>query len=156
MSREEAFGDDCFCCQECGTLFRTPLYTISSEFERSHFYDGERIPEIQIRGAEAIASCCSLECLGKQRDKILLSENVRATYPGIGPVEHCSRCGEMVDATQFHLTWVEEVAACQWGKSLQIQPQDARTLAVLCISCCPTKESTQQSRASMDRRPNNQ
>lgn len=138
MSQTEECGDACCYCDECGVQFRTPFYTISSQKERTEFYDGGRLPEIAVSRSESVATCCSYQCLEKQREKILAAENIRPNYPGIDPTESCGRCGGEVITEQFHRTWVEEVAECQWEPDLgDIRPIEVTTLAVLCSSCDP-------------------
>lgn len=139
MPKDQDWGDNCFSCQECSKLFRSPLFTVASGYEKVFFYDEERMPEIETENSESIGTFCSIQCLEVQRGKILANEGVCATYPGIGPVERCSRCGKSMDTTIPHKTWVEEEAICEWDASgdYSVQPIEVRTLAMVCQDCLP-------------------
>jgi len=63
-------------------------------------------------------------------------QNVRATYPDIGPIELCSRCGKPVDMTKFHLTYVESILEQEWER-MSASVLESVVLAVLCNACSP-------------------
>lgn len=140
MTTEDEWGDECFFCDACGKRFRTPLYDISREFEQTFFYQEPRSPEIEVLGAESIANYCSASCREQKRDELLHQERVRATFPGIGPVESCSRCGGAVDMTKLHLTYVQMNTTQDWDR-LIADVLDAQTLAVVCQDCHPVPSS---------------
>ena len=132
----ENWGNEAFFCDECGEIFRSPLFCVTRAFECMHFYEAPRQPEAEVTFADAIANYCSSECLNKNRDRILERDGVKLTFPGPGPIELCSRCGSPVDMTCFHKTWSEEESICCWGESLSsIQPLNVQLLAVACQGC---------------------
>lgn len=138
MNEAEDWGDNFYSCMVCEKHFRSPLFSISRGYERTIFFDGDRMHEVEPIDSEGIGSYCSAECLNQDRDKLLLQENVRATFPGIGPIEVCSRCGNPVDMVQIHLSWTEEELNCQWGQFIDVlQPIYVRSLAVVCQQCAP-------------------
>ena len=139
MSQEEDWKDECFYCDTCNKRFRSPLYDVSKEFERTIFFQEPLLPEVEIIGAETIAGFCSPGCRDKKRNHLLKREKIRATYPGIGPVESCSRCGAPVDMTNFHLTYIELDTTQDWDSSLfgVEMINDPVTLAVVCQKCEP-------------------
>lgn len=138
MTREEDWGEDCFYCNTCGKRFRSPLYDVGKEFAQTFFYKEPRPPEIEVMGAETIANYCSPACRGRSRDQLLLQDKVRATFPGIGPVETCSRCGGLVDMTKFHLTYVQTDTTQDWGRPMfGVGVLRTETLAVICQECEP-------------------
>lgn len=140
MSQEEDWKDECFYCDTCNKRFRSPLYDVSKEFERTIFFEEPLMPEIDVIGAETIAYFCSPSCRDMKRDHLLTQEKIRATYPGIGPVEPCSRCGAPVDMTKYHLTYVEMDTTHDWDRALFGAKiiSDPVTLAVVCQKCEPT------------------
>lgn len=118
-------------------------------YERTHFFDGEQMPEVETIDSEGIGAYCSATCLNQDRDKLLVKENVRATFPGIGPIEVCSRCGRPVDMAQFHLSWTEEEFNCQWGQFIDVlQPIYYQSLAVVCQQCAPLSTAARQEEMS--------
>ncbi len=140
MTQEDEWKDECFYCDTCNKRFRSPLYDVSKEFERTIFFEDPLLPEVEIIGAETIAGFCSPTCRDKKRDYLLQQEKIRATYPGIGPVEPCSRCGAPVDMTNFHLTYIEMDTTQDWNRTLfGVEViNDPVTLAVVCQKCEPT------------------
>lgn len=143
MSTDHDWGDNCFSCQECGKVFRNPLFTLACGYEEVIFYEDGGLPEIETSSSESIGTFCSLTCLEQQRNEILKNENVGATCPGIGPVEKCARCGESMDTTRPHKTWLEEHSICHWDASgdFSIQPFEVRTLARVCQDCLPRENA---------------
>lgn len=139
MTHEDYWGDNCFYCDTCGQRFRSPLYDVSKEYERTIFYEEPLLPEIEIIGAETVAYFCSPSCRDKKRDHLLIQEKIRATYPGIGPVEPCSRCGAPVDKTNYHLTYIEMDTTQDWDRALfGVEViKDPVNLAVVCQKCEP-------------------
>jgi hypothetical protein len=137
--RETNPGDDnCYGCMVCEKPFRSPLFSISRQFERIIFYEDDRLPEGEVIAAEGIGTYCSQQCLDNSRDKMLAEEKVRATFPGPGPIETCSRCNGPVDMTRFHLVWTEEEMADEWGEFMSVaRPLWATDLAVVCDQCAP-------------------
>lgn len=149
MSEAEDWGDNFYTCMVCEKHFRSPLYEISRGYERTIFFDGDQIPVVEPAGSEGIGTYCSAACLNQDRDKLLLKENVRATFPGIGPIEVCSRCGKPVDMVQFHLSWTEEELNCQWGPFIDVlQPINVQSLAVVCQQCAPLNAAAIQEERS--------
>ena len=125
-------------CMACLKPLGTPQFFISRAYERTIFYSNGRYPEIEIMAAEAIGSYCSGKCLNFEKIAILIRENVRSTFPGIGPVESCSRCGRPVDMTRFHRTWTESEEEITRGEYIEIsKPLSVTTLAVACRNCEP-------------------
>lgn len=139
ISEYDEHDDDCFYCDACNKRFRSPLYDVTKDFERTIFFDEPLIPEIDIMGAESIAYFCSPSCRDKKRDQLLTQEDIRATYPEIGPIESCSRCGAPVDMTEFHLAFVEMDTTHDWDRPLLGAKviNDPVTLAVICQKCEP-------------------
>lgn len=128
--------DNAFYCMACNKPFHSPLYSITRSSEQMHFYPGERLPEAEVLFAESVGDYCSQACLDLNRARLLNSNNVRATYPGPGPIESCSRCSNPVDMSSPHWTWTEEKADVAWENGIeQIQPTAANLLAVLCKDC---------------------
>lgn len=149
MSEAEDWGDNFYTCMVCEKHFRSPLYEIARGYERTIFFDGDRMPEVEPIDSEGIGTYCSIGCFNQDRDKLLVKENVRATFPGIGPVEVCSRCGKPVDMAQFHLAWTEEKLNCQWGQFIDVlQPIYAQSLAVVCQQCVPFSRATVEQKTS--------
>jgi len=69
---------------------------------------------------------------------VLDQANVRATYPDIGPIEVCSRCGGPVVMTDLHLTYVEEeVDFGSNSSTFDVNVLDTQVLAVVCQKCAP-------------------
>jgi len=136
MSDEDLWGENCFYCMVCERPFRSPLFSITRSVEQMVFYPGERLPEADVLSAESIGDYCCQTCLNHDRNRLLMNEGVRATFPGPGPIETCSRCSRPVDMAQPHMTWTKEVAAVNWGQSLEtLQPTSAQLLAVKCLGC---------------------
>lgn len=133
----DEWRNDTYFCMTCGTPFRSPLFDIAKEYERTIF-SGEIIyPEVEVIGSEGIGQYCSEACRSKSRDALLLKENVHATFPDIGPIELCSRCAEPIDMTLFHLTYVESTITGDWDSSI-VDSSNVVTLAVVCNKCAPT------------------
>lgn len=136
ISNENRWDENCFYCMVCERPFYSPLYSITRTVEQMVFYPGERPPEADVLSSESTGDYCCQTCLNRDRDRLLMNEGVRVTFPGPGPIETCSRCGRPVDMTQPHMTWTEEVAAVTWGQSLEtLQPTSAQLLAVKCLRC---------------------
>ncbi|MCK9381767.1 MAG: hypothetical protein M0P95_11990 [Sulfuritalea sp.] len=131
----EKWGDEAYFCDACEKPFRTPMFDISKGYERT-IYDGNRMPEVEIIGSGTIAQYCSDPCRVKKISAVLAKENVRATYPDIGPVEACSRCGKPVDMTKFHLTYVDSDTEQDWDRMCATVTKTV-VLAVLCDACAP-------------------
>lgn len=149
MIDADEWGDYFYACMVCETHFRSPLYEIARGYERTIFFDGDRMPEVEPISSNGIGIYCSAACLNQDRDKLLVKENVRATFPGIGPIEVCSRCGRPVDMAQFHLSWTEEELSCQWGQFIDVlQPIYVQSLAVVCQQCAPLSTSAIQEERS--------
>lgn len=145
--------DNAFYCMGCNKPFHSPLYSITRSNEQMHFYPGERLPEAEVLFAESIGDYCSQACLDLNRDHLLKSHQVRSTYPGPGPVESCSRCGNPVDMSRPHWTWTEEMADVVWGQGIeQIQPTEAHLLAVLCRKCDLNSDQSLESNKRIEER----
>lgn len=138
-STPEEWGDDAYFCATCGARFRSPSFDIAREFERTIFYEHGRDPEVEIIGSETIGQFCSEHCRSESRDALLRKEDVRATHPGIGPLEFCSRCKAPVDMTRFHLTYVEYSLSGDWG-SMVAHTSDVVPLAIVCNKCVPPQQ----------------
>lgn len=112
------------------------MFDVTKEYERTIFHENDNLPEVEIIGAVAIGQYCSKACRDHARDDLLLRENVHATYPNIGPIEPCSRCGKPVDMTKFHLTYVESILEQEWAR-MSANVLESAVLAVLCNACSP-------------------
>lgn len=140
MTKEENWGDDCFCCHACGKLFRSPLYDVTREYERTEFYSEPRMPEVEIMGAETIRNYCSAICRDSGRQEFLRQERIRATFPDIGPIESCSRCNGPVDMTEFHLTYIQTLTEQNWERPMfGVEVLDVKTIAAVCQKCEPIR-----------------
>lgn len=127
--------DDAYYCMVCNSPFQSPLFSITKSEERMHFFGGERLPEAEVLFAEGIGTYCSKSCLKQDRDRLLQSEHVKATFPGPGPIESCSRCGAPVDMCESHDTWTQEQDVAIDGALDVLLPIDAVVLAVACRNC---------------------
>lgn len=132
----EGWGDEAFFCETCGKPFRTPMFDVAKEYDRTIFQENDRLPEVEIIGSIEIGQYCSKGCRDRARGDLLLRENVHATYPDIGPIELCSRCGTPVDMTKFHLTYVESILEQEWER-MSASVLESVVLAVLCNACSP-------------------
>jgi len=128
------WGDDAYFCETCGRPFRYPLYDTAKEFERTIFHTGDIRPEVEIIGSEGIGQYCSSSCRDQARRGLLQREAVRVTYPGIGPIECCSRCSAPVDMTKFHLAYVESVIDGEWDR-MSVNVRESAVVAILCNGC---------------------
>lgn len=128
------WGDEAYFCESCGKPFRYPLFDVAKEFERTIFQGDDSPPEIEIIGSEGIGNYCSNVCRDQARNSLLQRENVRATYPGIGPVERCSRCAAPVDMAKFHLAYVESVLDGEWDR-MAVSVLDTAVVAIVCNRC---------------------
>lgn len=138
MTKKDDWGEECFYCDACGTRFRSPLYDIGNEFDQTLFFVEPRLSEIEVMGAKTIANYCSPRCRDRKRDELLQREKVRMTFPGIGPVEACSRCGMPVDMTKPHLTYLQMDTAHDWDRpNFGVSVLGADTLAIVCQGCEP-------------------
>ena len=133
-SDSEGWGDEAYFGEACGKPFRYPSLDVVKEFERTTFFDEGKLPEVEIVGSIAIGQYCSAECRQQARGRLLQQENVRATYPDIGPVEACSRCAAPVDMSKFHLAYVESVIDGEWGR-MSVSALESIVLAVVCNTC---------------------
>lgn len=135
----ENIDENAFHCMVCNTTFHSSLYSITRSNEQMHFYPGERLPEAEVLFAESVGEYCSQACLDLSRDLLLKSYGVRSTHPGVGPIESCSRCNDLVDMSSPHWTWTEEKADVVWGNGIeQFNPTATTLLAVLCKQCDST------------------
>lgn len=142
MSEENAWGDECFYCDDCGKAFRSPLFNICRSVEKMHFQEEPCLPEAEVLYSEAITNSCCSDCLGKARQRVLTEDSLTATFPGPGPIESCSRCAKPVDMTKPHKTWTEEESTCFWSSSLDgITPINVEVLAVTCQQCDGSAEA---------------
>ena len=144
----ESLGDNEYECFTCRRVFRTPVFDISREWERTHFNDG--IPSVEIKGSYGLECYCSRACVDARRQLVMASEGVPIRRPGIGPVETCAKCGAPVDMAEFHLTYVESQAVSMGDRTLDTI--DVDYLAVLCRQCRPMEStaSTLQQKTSTD------
>jgi hypothetical protein len=126
------WGDDAFFCDTCDKPFRYPQFDTAKEFERTIF--NSDLPEVEIVNSEGIGQYCSSSCRDQARSDLLQRENVRATYPDIGPIEFCSRCSAPVDMTKFHLAYVESVFDGEWDR-MSVNVLEATVVAILCNVC---------------------
>lgn len=151
MSNDNDWADECYFCYTCNKAYRSPNFTISRGFERTIFFDGDRIPEIEPIGVEVLEGYCSQSCLDARRDEVLKQEGVRITFPGIGPIESCSRCGGPVDMARLHRAWTEDQSIEEWGAHISIaQVVNAQTLAVACQKCAPPPSSRRAKEKEID------
>ena len=140
MSKNDIGEANCQACNVCEQPLGNPQFGISRQFERTIFSKNDDLDEVEVIDSNEIRAYCSSECLNKNRDLLLAQENVRASYPGIGPVESCSRCGRPVDMTRFHMAWVEDEVEIQ---GYEATPINAEVLAVACDQCVPPSRATQ-------------
>lgn len=126
------WGDDAYFCETCGKPFRYPLFDTAKEFERTIF--NSDLPEVEIVNSEGIGQYCSSVCRDRARSSLLHRENVRATYPELGPIECCSRCSAPVDMTRFHLAYVESVLDGEWDR-MSVNVLETTVVAILCNGC---------------------
>lgn len=125
-----------FVCDCCGVGFQSPLISVSFAEERTHFFREGHLPEVEISGAEMIATYCSEDCFSLSYRNLLAAVRIHDANPGIGPIEQCSCCGAAVDMTEFHLAWTFERCDCQWGSDLLfVQPREVLSLAIICTEC---------------------
>ena len=136
VENPESWGDEAFFCETCGKPYRTPMFDVAKEYERTIFQEANRLPEVEIIGSVEIGQYCSSACRDRARSDLLLRENVRPTYPDIGPIESCSRCGLPIDMTKFHLAYVESILDQEWGR-MSASVLESVVLAVLCNACAP-------------------
>lgn len=138
MTKDNKWEDDCFICDVCDTSFCSPLYDISKQFARTIFYEEPRPSEIDIIGSKTIVTFCSPGCRDRHRDQLLQQEKIRAAFPGIGPIEICSRCNGPVVMTSFHLAYVEmDTEHDRARKIFGTEVNYVRVLAVVCQNCEP-------------------
>ncbi|MDP1929276.1 MAG: hypothetical protein Q8K62_12305 [Thiobacillus sp.] len=126
--------NEAYFCETCGKPFRRPLFDVSKQFERTIFCGNNSPAEVEVIGSEGIAQYCSRACRDPASTSLLQRENVRATYPDIGPIEFCSRCTAPVDMTKFHLAYVESVLDGEW-ESMSTNVLEVVVLAILCNGC---------------------
>lgn len=135
MSDIAEWGEKSFYCENCDKPFRSPLFDLTKEFERTIFNEAQ-LAEVEIIGAVSVANFCSHECREEIRDVLLQQENIRATYPDIGAIETCARCGGSVLMTEFHLTYVETKTLHDWEEdSFKVNVADVQVIAVVCRNC---------------------
>jgi hypothetical protein len=128
---ENGHGEDLvFQCEECDTMFRSPIFGIDQSRARTIFPKGNGLPEIDVRNSSTFANFCSAECREAGRSKVYAHINVSITNPGIGPVEKCSRCGGDIDMTKWHGDISESVSDFDSGAV-----SDVEYVAVLCPNC---------------------
>lgn len=140
MKDANEWNDDCFFCETCNKPFRTPLFDVTRDFERTIYFEEPRYPEVEIVGANAIANFCSASCRNRKLPKLLENATVRATYPGIGPIETCSRCGGAVQMSEFHLAYVVMETKQDWDQGMfGVEVADAEVVAVVCQRCEPVR-----------------
>ncbi len=149
MNEAGDWGDNFYTCMVCEKQFRNPLFEIARGYERTVFYCGDRMPMVEPIESEGVGTYCSPACLNHDRNRLLERDNVRATYPGIGPIESCSRCGKPVDMTQYHMAWTEEKLHCEWGRFIDVlQPIFVESLAVVCQQCVPVANAAVEQKTS--------
>ena len=131
-------SDNCFTCNTCRLEFNSPVYSISKQYERVTFFEEPLIPVVDVIDAESIAEFCSPGCRDKKSAQVLKHESVCATYPDIGPIETCSRCGGIVLMTNYHKTYIEDACEIDWGQPMSsLNVLDAQMVAVVCQKCAP-------------------
>lgn len=141
-SATDSTDEVCCVCNE--PLSADYLVGIYRQFEKVHFRDGTQLDEVEVIDSHEIESYCSNKCLNLRREQLLMEENVRCTYPDIGPIETCSRCNGPVDMSRFHMAWVEEEATIEGGQAMgTLNPVNSVVLAVACNQCVPPSRVTQ-------------
>jgi hypothetical protein len=129
-------GDETITCDACARPYTNPHFTISRGVEIVEFPAGSPYPIVSPSSVDAIVQCCSQACLDSQRKSVLERDQVSATYPGIGPIEACSRCGGPVDMTRPHVAWTEDETIVDDGQLFQTATVIGfELLAVLCRRC---------------------
>lgn len=131
------WGNDAFFCDVCNRPFRADLYDVSRQFERTIFDDPEGLDEVEVADSDGIAGFCSERCREIGIGKVLTEHAIRATYPGIGPVETCSRCSGPVDMATFHLAFGKSILRFPDWDRLPAFVLEHVTLAVVCNRCAP-------------------
>jgi hypothetical protein len=127
---EESTTNMDFECEECGTMFNSPLYGIERERTRTIFFAEGRLPEVDIASSETFVNFCSLTCRERGREKVFEHLGISVTNPGIGPIEKCSQCGEDIDMTKWHMGISESVRDMN-----TMVVSDFEYLAVRCADC---------------------
>ena len=120
-------------CFNCMRVFRSPVFDIAREWNRTHFEEDP--PSVEIRGSVGLECYCSRECLNVRRPVVMAAENVPIRRPGIGSVESCAKCHGTVDMSCFHVAYLESCAEVEDGFILRTVDLDY--LAVLCRRCQP-------------------
>ena len=132
----ESGDDEANTCESCARSFTNPHFTISRGIEVVEFPVGSPYPIVSPSSVVAILQCCSQACLDSQRQSVLERDRVHATYPGVGPIEACSRCGGPVDMTRPHIAWTEDETIVDDGQPYQTATVIGfEILAVLCRRC---------------------
>lgn len=136
------FRDDV--CDVCGVIIGGIRFGVSRQYERIRYLRGAIAGEVDVVDAQEIAVCCSSACRNAIRGRILSIAEIRETFPDIGPVEICSRCGGPVEMTKYHLSIVEDEAIVHVGEALgksgvmgYADVLDSQVLAVACEQCAP-------------------
>ena len=127
-------------CSVCGKSFCNPAFGLGRQFERTIFSRDDSLDEVEVIDANQIIEYCSAACLKSNRDQVLAQENIRPTYPDLGSAVTCSRCGDPVDITKFHMTWIEEEVEYH---GFEATPINVDVLAVACNRCVPPSRVTQ-------------
>ncbi|ANB72637.1 hypothetical protein AYM40_09850 [Paraburkholderia phytofirmans OLGA172] len=125
--------DDEYECFTCKRRFRAALFSISREWDRVHYHEGET--EVEISGSEGLECYCSQVCGTARRALVMAREGVPIRRPGLGPIEPCSKCAAPVDMAEFHLTYLESFDVHE--SSLVVRTVTVDYLAVLCRKCRP-------------------
>jgi hypothetical protein len=129
----DQFDDDEYECFTCKRRFRSTLFSISREWNRVHYEEGD--PEVEISSSEGLECYCSQACATARRTSVMANEGVPISRPGLGPIEPCSKCGAPVDMTKFHLTYLDSYEVHESAMVLRTESVDY--LAVLCRTCEP-------------------
>jgi len=127
-------------CSACGKSLCNPVFGLGRQFERTIISSDDSLDEVEVIDANVIAEYCSAACLNSKRDELLAQENIRPTYPDIGKAVTCSRCGDPVDVTKFHMAWIEEETEYH---EFVVTPINVDVLAVACNRCVPPSRVTQ-------------
>lgn len=125
-------------CDNCCDEFHTVVFCITKSFNKVHFYDKPRLPEVDVTNVKSLGEFCSAKCRDEKLEQILTQENVRVTQPDIIPIEVCSRCGCPVVMSDSHLTYVVDTVNFGYDPSeFDEGVLDANVLAVVCSKCEP-------------------
>lgn len=103
--------------------------------------DGRPVTQVNIQTSEAVAAYCCESCWNLASVALEVALDLKSTYPSIGFVGSCSRCGSSIDRTKPYLCYsIAQMAYPKTGGDVVIC-EDARDWAVLCHECSASTAS---------------